>query len=168
MLFSNVLLNVTHVQRNGKQAAAGDMNSEVGFAKAKLLIVEDEMPVALMMVYLLTRAGFDVTTAHNGHKGIELATEKKIDLITLDVDLPGKSGFEICRELKQRHISHRTPIVFATGRLYEEDEQHAYELGAVDYIIKPFEVTDNIFRIVSHAKVKTDPAAAKMPQEATT
>jgi DNA-binding response OmpR family regulator len=144
---------------SGKQAVAD---------KTKILVVEVEMPVAMMMVFLLTRAGFDVTTAHNGHKGIELATENKFDLIILDVDLPGLSGFEICRELKQRHLSRHTPIVFVTGRPCEEDVRHGLELGAVDYITKPFEVTDFIFRIVSHAKVKINPAAAKMPQEATT
>jgi DNA-binding response OmpR family regulator len=133
--------------------------------KARILVVEDEMPVALMMTFLLTRAGFDVTTVPNGMKGIELATTTGFDLITLDVDLPDMKGFAICRELKQRHISHRTPIVFVTGRPYEEDRQRAFELGAVDYIEKPFDATDFISRIHSHAKAKDDPATAIMPQE---
>jgi DNA-binding response OmpR family regulator len=76
-------------------------------------------------------------------------------------------GFAICRELKQRHISHRTPIVFVTGRPYEEDRRLAFELGAVDYIEKPFDSTDFISRILSHAKAKNNPATAITSQEAT-
>jgi len=75
--------------------------------KLKILVVEDEMPVALMMVFLLSRVGYDVTTAHNGKKGIELASATRFDVITLDMDLPDIKGFEICRELKRRHISSR-------------------------------------------------------------
>lgn len=120
--------------------------------KLKILVIEDEMPVALMMVFLLTRVGYDVTTACNGQEGMRLATTTKFDLITLDVDLPDIKGFEICRELKQRHISHRTPIVFVTGRPHEEDRQLAFELGAADYVEKPFEMSDFIFRIATHAR----------------
>ena len=62
--------------------------------KVKILVVEDEMPVALMMVFLLTRVGYDVTTATNGKKGIELASRTRFDVITLDMDLPDIKGFE--------------------------------------------------------------------------
>lgn len=120
--------------------------------KTKILIVEDEMPVAMMMVSLLSHVGCDVQVASNGLKGMKLAKEEKFDLITLDVDLPGMNGFEICRELKQRHLSSRTPIVFVSGRSHEGDQRAGLELGAADYIIKPFEVTDFIFRIISHVQ----------------
>ena len=130
--------------------------------KIKILVVEDEMPVALMMTFLLTRVGYDVTNAHNGHEGIRLATSYKFDLITLDVDLPDIKGFEICRELKQRHISHRTPIIFVTGRPHDEDRQLAFELGAVDYIEKPFEMSDFIFRIATHARKSREHGTASI------
>lgn len=130
--------------------------------KLKILVVEDEMPVALMLIFLLTRVGYDVTTAPTGKKGLELATSYKFDLITLDVDLPDIKGFEICRELKQRHISHRTPIIFVTGRPHEEDRQLAFELGAVDYIEKPFEMSDFIFRIATHARKSQSHETAPM------
>ena len=131
--------------------------------KKRILVVEDEMPVALMMVFLLTRAGYAVTTACNGQEGMRLATATPFDLITLDVDLPGIKGFEICRELKQRHISHRTPIIFITGRADEESRQHAFELGAVDYIEKPFEATNLIFRIANHIRKLQSNEVAAMP-----
>jgi DNA-binding response OmpR family regulator len=120
--------------------------------KTKILVIEDEMPVALMMVFLLARVGYDVTTATNGKKGIELASATRFDVITLDMDLPDIKGFEICRELKRRHISRNTPIIFVTGQPHEENRQRALELGAADYIEKPFDMSDFIFRIATHAR----------------
>ena len=64
--------------------------------KAKILIVEDDTPLAMMMVHVLSRAGCDVQVASTGEKGLELAKENRFDLITLDIDLPRVSGLEIC------------------------------------------------------------------------
>lgn len=115
----------------------------------KILVVEDETPLAMMMVALLTRNGHAVEVARNGDSAIELASEQKFDVITLDVDLPDTTGFEICRELKQRHISHRTPIVFVSGRPTIENIQYAFDLGAADFIEKPFDPRDFISRVLS-------------------
>jgi DNA-binding response OmpR family regulator len=120
--------------------------------KPKILIIEDETPAAMMMVHVLSRTGCNALVACTGEKGMALAQENKFDLIVLDVDLPDISGFEICNELKQRRLSRHTPIFFVTKESCDEDRHRAFELGAVDYIIKPFEVTDLIFRIISHAK----------------
>ena len=117
--------------------------------KAKILIIEDDTPVAMMMVNVLSRAGCDVRVANTGQKGMELARENKFDLITLDVDLPDISGFEICSELKQRHLSYHTPIVFVSGRPCENDRQSGLDLGAVDYITKPFDARDFVSRLLS-------------------
>ena len=117
--------------------------------KAKILIIEDDTPVAMMMVNVLSRAGCDVRVANTGQKGMELARENKFDLITLDVDLPDISGFEICSELKQRHLSYHTPIVFVSGRPCENDRQRGLDLGAVDYITKPFDARDFVSRLLS-------------------
>ncbi len=123
--------------------------------KTKILIVEDDTPVAMMMVHILSHAGCDVQVAHTGRKGMELAQENSFDLITLDVDLPDINGFAICNELKQRHLSCRTPIVFITGRVCEEDRQRGLELGAVDYIAKPFDALKFVRRLLSHVKPTT-------------
>ena len=120
--------------------------------KPKILIIEDDTPVAMMMVHALSRAGCDALVANTGGKGMELARENKFDLITLDVDLPDISGFEICSELKQRHLSCHTPIVFVSGRPCENDRQRGLELGAVDYITKPFDAMDFVSRIMSCVK----------------
>ena len=126
--------------------------------KTKILIVEDETPVAMMMVHLLMRIGCDVQTAGNAERAMQLAQDGDFDLITLDIDLPGTSGFEICRSLKKLHRSRKTPVVFISARQSKEDQQRAFDLGAVDYVIKPFEATDFIFRIKSHAKAKPRPS----------
>jgi DNA-binding response OmpR family regulator len=117
--------------------------------KAKILIIEDDTPVAMMMVNVLSRAGCDVRVANTGQKGMELARENKFDLITLAVDLPDINGFEICSELKQRHLSRHTPIVFVSGRPCEKDRQRGLEIGAVDYITKPFDARDFVSRLLS-------------------
>ena len=122
--------------------------------KAKILVMDSQTPMAMMMVSLLTKAGFEVTATHNGHKGFELATENRFDLIALEVDLPGMNGFELCGELKQRHISYQTPIIFVSRRSSIESQQRALELGAADFIEKPFEAHDFIARI--SACIKTE------------
>jgi putative two-component system response regulator len=125
-------------------------------AKTKILIVEDETPLAMMMVHELSRAGCDVLVVLTGKRGMELAQENKFDLIVLDVDLPGISEFEICSELKQRHFSRHTPIVFISARSCEEDRRRSLELDVVDYITKPFDPSNFVQRILSHAHAKSN------------
>jgi DNA-binding response OmpR family regulator len=120
--------------------------------KIKILVVEDEAEVASLMAFLLTRAGYGVQVALREDDGLELAKQEKFDLIILNVDLPGINGFEICRELKQRHISYHTPIVFVTDRADEASRNKAFALGAVDFIEKPFPADDFIARIACFAQ----------------
>lgn len=119
---------------------------------ARILIVEDDTPLAMMMVSLLTRAGCDVQTAWNAEKAMRLAEDGDFDLITLDIDLPGTNGFEICSRLKENFRSCNTPMVFVTGRPHEEDRQRAFELGAVDYVTKPFDTLNFALRLLSHVR----------------
>ena len=119
--------------------------------KAKILVVEDEMPVAMMMAFLLHRAGCEVETATNAEQAARLVQAADFDLITLDIDLPGGSGFEIFARLKKLPRWQNPPVIFVSGRPYDEDRQRARELGAVDFIFKPFEVSDFTARILAHA-----------------
>lgn len=118
--------------------------------KKKILVVEDEPAVASLMTFLLARAGYEVENAFNGTRGLELGTTQRFNLILLDVDLPDMKGFEICRELKQRWICHHTPIIFLSGNAIEERRAKALELGAEDFIAKPFIVDDFMERIAFH------------------
>jgi DNA-binding response OmpR family regulator len=117
--------------------------------KAKILIVEDELSLACLMVAALTQAGCDVEAACTGEKAMKIASEKRFDLITLDIELPDTTGFEICSELRQRHISRNTPIVFVSGKCSLEDQQRGLDVGAVDYITKPFGM-ELVPRLLSH------------------
>ena len=117
--------------------------------KARILVVDDEASVALMIVFLLTRAGCDVQTSWNAEKSLRLAQTEVFDLITLDVDMLGINGFELFQRLKQIPHLIETPVVFVSGRATIENQQHALELGAADFIEKPFETQDFLFRILS-------------------
>lgn len=119
--------------------------------KVRILIVEDDVPLAQMLVFLLARAGCEAQAIHTGRAGMQLAQELRFDLIVLDIDLPDVTGFDVCKELKQRHFTCKTPIVFISGRLLEEDVQRGFKLGAVDYITKPFGV-EFASRLLSHIK----------------
>jgi two-component system, OmpR family, response regulator len=118
-----------------------------------ILIVEDDEPVAVMMVQILSQAGCNVLAVHTGKRGLELALENCFDLIALDVGLPDVSGFDICRELKQRHISRNTPVVFVSGQSDQQNMRRGLKLGAVDYIEKPFG-PEFVPRLLSHVASK--------------
>jgi putative two-component system response regulator len=124
--------------------------------KTKILIVEDELQLMCLMVRVLTRIGCDVEAAFTGKKAMELATAQKFDLITLDISLPDADGFSLCSELKQRHISRNTPVIFISASQCEQDITEGMKRGAIDYISKPFDVTDFVYRIIFHAKAKAD------------
>jgi DNA-binding response OmpR family regulator len=121
----------------------------------KILIVEDDTPDACMMVYLLTSAGCETEVATTGKKAKEMAETGNFDLITLDVDLPDGNGFKLCSRLKEHPRLHDTPVVFVSGRSCVEDQQHGLDVGAADYITKPFETFEFAPRLLSHVNPTT-------------
>ena len=120
--------------------------------RPKILIVEDELEVLTAMMLLLERAGFNVFGARTGADGIRLSQKEEFDLVILDINLPGKDGFEVCAWLKQDFRFSRTPIIFASGHWNEENRRRALELGAADCIDKPFDALVFVSRIFSHLK----------------
>lgn len=123
--------------------------------KKRSLIVENDIPTAMMMVSSLTQAGCDVEVARTGQKAMELAFEQRFNVIVLDADSPAVNASEICGELKQRHISCNTPIIFVSRLASIENQQRAFELGAVDFIEKPFDVGEFVSRILLHLEEST-------------
>ena len=103
---------------------------------ARILIVEDEPDIALGLQQDLKLDGYDVEVAGDGVTAIERATSEPFDLVILDVMLPGKDGFQVCREL--RHSRVPVPIILLTARSHEAETVLGLELGADDYITKPF------------------------------
>jgi DNA-binding response OmpR family regulator len=124
--------------------------------KPKILIIEDEVPVAMMMVFLLARAGCETEVATSGEKAVQLAENGNFDLITLDVDLPDANGFKLCGRLKEHPGLCNIPFVFVSGRSCLEDQQRGLDVGAADYITKPFETFEFAPRLLSHIKGKAN------------
>ena len=118
--------------------------------KAKILVVDDQMAVVLMMVSLLTRAGFDAHAATSAEKALRLAQTETFNLITLDINMPGVNGFELFQRLKQIPHLEETPVLFVSGHATIEDQQRALDLGAADFITKPFDAKYLVSRILSH------------------
>jgi len=110
------------------------------------------MPVAMMMLFLLTRADCEATVATTGKEAMQMAEEGNFDLITLDVDLPDGNGFKLCSRLKKHPRLRDTPVVFVSARCLIEDQQHGLDVGAADYITKPFETFEFAPRLLSHVR----------------
>jgi len=123
--------------------------------KPKILVVEDQPEVLATILYLLRRVGCEALGAKTGAEGMQLALMREFDLITLDIDLPDANGLELCRRLKQDHQLCRIPVIFVSGRPGEENRQRCIELGAADYIVKPFDAFVFVSRVFSHLKIGT-------------
>ena len=102
----------------------------------RILVVEDEPRLARGLQDDLTLEGYDVEVAGDGAEAIRRAREQPFDLIVLDVMIPKKDGFEVCRELRRERV--RTPIIMLTARTGESDKVLGLEVGADDYVTKPF------------------------------
>jgi two-component system response regulator RegX3 len=110
----------------------------------RLLVVEDEESFSDALSYALQREGYDVEVAANGHEALQIFDRTGADLVLLDLMLPGLSGTEVCRELRNR--SH-VPIIMVTARDSEVDKVVGLELGADDYVTKPFSSRELVARI---------------------
>ena len=102
----------------------------------RVLVVEDEPGIAFALEADLTQEGYDVRVAKTGDEALRYAREGSFDLMLLDVMLPGKDGFDVCRELRRTGI--RTPIIVLTAKAHEAEKVMGLELGADDYVTKPF------------------------------
>lgn len=105
---------------------------------AKILVIEDDPDLGSLIKYNLQREGYSVEVAVSGEQGLELMDEFGPDLILLDIMLPGQDGFEICRRLKSGSDKRGPQVIMLTARTEENDIVTGLELGADDYITKPF------------------------------
>lgn len=111
----------------------------------KALLVEDEEGLILTLTDRLRSEGFEVVTAKDGEVGFDIAISQTFDLIILDVMLPKKNGYDVCRDLRQRGVT--TPILMLTAKGETIDKVLGLKLGADDYLTKPFEVIELLARI---------------------
>lgn len=113
----------------------------------RILIVEDEAPQAEMLAYNLEKQGFEVAVATSGEDGLALARAGVFDAVVLDWMLPELSGVDVCRQLRGETATRTLPILMLTARGEEEDRVRGIEIGADDYLVKPYSVRELIARI---------------------
>ncbi|MDN4527492.1 response regulator transcription factor [Fictibacillus fluitans] len=111
----------------------------------KIMVVEDELSISTLLQFNLEQAGFEVITAMDGRKGLELAEMEKPDLMVLDLMLPEMDGLEVCKNLRQKQIF--IPILMLTAKDDEFDKVLGLELGADDYMTKPFSPREVVARV---------------------
>ena len=115
----------------------------------QILIVEDDADIAESLRYNFEREGFRTMIAESGEKGLRLALNEKNSpaLIVLDLMLPGMSGMELCRRLRREPLTEKTPIIMLTAKTAETDKIAGLDIGADDYIVKPFSVKEVVARV---------------------
>ncbi len=111
----------------------------------RILVIEDETAIMLGLEENLRHAGYEVLKATDGPGGFEAALREKPDAVLLDIMLPGISGFEVCRQLRDKGM--QMPVIMLTARGDEFDKLHGFEMGADDYVTKPFSVEELLARL---------------------
>lgn len=114
-----------------------------------ILIIEDDADIAESLHYNLKREGYRASIAESGEKGLRLALDEKYtpSLIILDLMLPGMSGMELCRRLRREPLTESTPVIMLTAKAAETDKIAGLEMGADDYIVKPFSTKEVMARV---------------------
>ena len=115
--------------------------------KEKILIVEDEKDIVKMLEYNLKKEAFRTACAYDGEEGLEKAHSEHPDLIILDLMLPGMDGLDVCKSLKSEHKTSGIPIIMLTAKAQEADKVVGLELGADDYVTKPFSPRELLARV---------------------
>lgn len=105
---------------------------------ARILIAEDERDIRDLITFTLKFAGHEVFPAVNGEEALQLAKEVLPDLILMDVRMPKMTGYEACKALKAEKVTEKIPVVFLSAKGQETEVQTGLEVGAVEYILKPF------------------------------
>lgn len=132
--------------------------------KTKILIVEDDPHILTGLNDLLRQEGFEIYSTTNGEEALKIHSQKKPDLIVLDVMIPGKSGFDVCREI--RKTDTQTAILFLSAKGQEIDKVLGLRLGADDYLAKPFGIHELVARVdavLRRKQIKTPPPKSKEP-----
>ena len=114
---------------------------------ARILVVEDEQDLQQVLDYNLKQAGHETWVSKAGAEGLKLAREQRPDLVLLDIMLPDMPGTEVCKQLKEQAATRGIPVIMLTAKGEEIDRVVGFELGADDYVVKPFSVRELLLRI---------------------
>ncbi|MFO7749927.1 MAG: SpoIIE family protein phosphatase [Desulfobacteraceae bacterium] len=118
-----------------------------------VLAVDDNLVNLKIIEQALSREGYRVLTADNGPEAREKAVSDTPDMILLDIEMPGEDGFQVIRQLKENPVTGRIPVIFLTGLMEVESKLKGFDLGAVDYITKPFHPLEVLARVRMHLKL---------------
>ncbi|MGQ9604470.1 MAG: response regulator transcription factor [bacterium] len=125
--------------------------------KQKILVVQDKKETLASVSLYMKMAGFEVLTADNGEKALELLREEKPSLVILDLVLPKIDGWHVCEQLRQDPATKNIPVIILTARTQIEDKLRGFGIGADDYVTKPFslrELVARVKRVLARAKVE--------------
>jgi two-component system phosphate regulon response regulator PhoB len=126
---------------------------------AKVLVIEDEEPISQLLAYNLTKEGFTVATWADGDDALTAVDDEKPDLVLLDWMLPNVSGIEVCRQIRKSRETRDLPVIMLTARGEEEDRVRGLDVGADDYVTKPFSMSELVARMRAVLR-RTAPALA--------
>ena len=112
-----------------------------------MLVIEDEANILLSLVFVLEREGYAVRTATTGREGLAALREERPDLVVLDLMLPDVDGYELCQQARQDPALATTPILMLTARAQEAERRKGLDVGATEYVTKPFRVADLLGRV---------------------
>jgi len=123
-------------------AKRGDIGGEADGMNKKVLLIEDEPNIIEAISFILMRDGWEVKTHSNGHDAMEAVRSREADLIILDVMLPGRSGFDILKDIRADADIADTPVLMLTARGQDKDREMAERVGANRFMTKPFSNAD--------------------------
>ena len=130
-------------------------------ARRRVLVVEDEGDISELLAYNLRQEGYDVATAETGGAALDEVTKFSPDLVVLDLMLPDISGIEVCRRIRGRDMKIQPAVIMLTAKGEEIDRVVGFEVGADDYVVKPFSVRELLLRV----RARMQEVAARSPIE---
>lgn len=130
------------------------LSQQLNFQDYTILIVDDSPTNLGVLFEFLDGFGFELMVAQDGESGLEKAQYERPDIILLDALMPGLNGFEVCQRLKMDEVTQAIPVIFMTGLTSIEDKIKGFEVGAVDYITKPFRRKELLARLVTHLRIR--------------
>jgi DNA-binding response OmpR family regulator len=135
-------------ERPAASAGEGAASGPAADSRRRVLLIEDDNDIAEAIAYQLEKAGLQVRVARTGEEGLE-AVRKGVDLVLLDLNLPGMDGLEVCRMIRRQQTTAHVPIIIVSARADEVDRVLGLEMGADDYVVKPFSLKE----LAARAKV---------------
>lgn len=116
---------------------------------SKILVIEDDPVIQMLISQTLRREGYEIVTASDGSEGLRKVKETQPNLVVLDISMPGLDGYQVCHYLRQDPATANLPIIMVTAMARPSDQRRGFETGADDYLPKPFSLADLVTRVQS-------------------